>query len=1101
MRRAFSIALLAFIDCLLPSPAVADVFWSLADAGPKTPDVGLILGDDSRTLAFGPSGVHEYRSGAWVRTPLSMPDGKAEAPGAGVFFEGGEFFGLEYSGGSSNPYERTLYRLTSSTWRKLATFIPSAGEMTHDASFLYAVSGPFNECARLGPDECSSASPARLFTISLRDGTRRDGPLLPRCTGRVIAGGGLVYFFGVDASCAGPSARTALASGVPAYRLDGSSWTALPPLTGLIGFTNFFSSPKGVWFAVSGTPSQNAVRLLSASGLSDAVLAPRGVDPYRTGPVDWGSEAIFVTGDPTDNVFHLVGGAFVPFTPSPPLPLPLGRHVEVYAAGSRLFATADGYAPQVLAGGIWTETPGIEGTPRGDTYFASASSAFASRGGTFWKRTPEGWESLPRPPIGTQAVEGILWQESPVLIDRVPPGRLLRYSESSKSWENLVIMGGADSLLVSGAALCMTTATQVGCLRNGSWTFTALPQRPVDYYYYPTPQIRDLAGTVAVVAYGRAYRFGEDGLEPLFTDLPSGFSVRDVASAEGRAYLLVRDSRPVSGGVPVVRAVLVAAEPGYPTILTDREDGLVNVADGSVQLSVTMGRLFVSKKLPGPAFSVRDGQLHAARGDVMVQLVDPSGLFATTGSYDVRLRGSLLLPVSRVRKTLPAVVDTIGQGGVHYRTTLSLANFSPARSSRARVFPIARPEAVLEVPLPPMTQSRIRDPFPEFVGPVAVDFEGLDDEREAWASARVFSAVGTGTAGTSLVGVDPGSALGYSYLLPPAPGAGTRSHITIANAGDGAGQSLFIPDEGSSLAPGALLQRDLRPGESSRAIIVSLGGVTPDDLLGYAVRNDGATNDGTVVAAEPPDCELARRVRFLPAVVSLKSDAAVYRTELRFARNNQHALSAGPLPFHVLFRSAGISGEFDIDVDATDSLDVPDAGAWLVANGVAVDPASVDGTLTFASGVPGGAADLLVTAAVFATPPSGGEFGVSVPIANEGRWASTSAVVPGLLEDGAFRSNLALANPEPDGGPSVTLSVSLRRGSDGASLASLPRVTLKPGERLQFNRVASQAGVTGAFDGYAVVERTSTSGRFVAYGVLNDETTSDGTLLSMTKIQ
>ena len=54
-----------------------------------------------------------------------------------------------------------------------------------------------------------------------------------------------------------------------------------------------------------------------------------------------------------------------------------------------------------------------------------------------------------------------------------------------------------------------------------------------------------------------------------------------------------------------------------------------------------------------------------------------------------------------------------------------------------------------------------------------------------------------------------------------------------------------------------------------------------DDLLGYIVRNEAGTNDGTIVPFEPPDTLPGRQTRFLPAVVAItSSQSAQYRTEL-----------------------------------------------------------------------------------------------------------------------------------------------------------------------------------------------------------------------------
>ena len=83
-----------------------------------------------------------------------------------------------------------------------------------------------------------------------------------------------------------------------------------------------------------------------------------------------------------------------------------------------------------------------------------------------------------------------------------------------------------------------------------------------------------------------------------------------------------------------------------------------------------------------------------------------------------------------------------------------------------------------------------------------------------------------------------------------------------------------------------------------------------------------------------------------------------------------------------------------------------------------------------------------------------------------------------------------------EGGSSVTLSVELR-GADGLRLLTLPSVTLRPGERRQFSRpLAPRIG-----EAYAVVTRVGGEGRFVAYGVVNDNATGSGSLFEMTRAE
>ena len=1079
-------ALLLACAAFLAQPAHADVFWKLADKGPSTPDVTTILGDDSRTLAFAASGVFEYRFGAWVKVTLTAPEGEAEVPGD-PFFTGGAFFALKASFlVEGAPPTLTLFRLFGDVWRALATFTSSGNAFTYDGSFVYAASGQFNGCTTSGLAACSSESPARLYTISLTDGTRRDGPLLPGCFGRLIAGGGSLYLIGVQPPCIATTARKMLSvTPTPVYRLDGGAWTALPPLTDYLEYWEIFGTSRGVWYVAFTPPG--GFRLLNAAGLSSPVaIPPQTMSFYQVSPVEWGSETLYVTDAASGNVYHLSNGAFVPFDPAPPLSEPTGRHVAVYPAGSRLFATGDGWEPRVLSAGAWTETPGIAGTAGGDVYLASPTSAYASRGGTFWKRGEAGWTRLPRPPIGTTPSRGVVWRERPILVDSTSlSARLVAFSDDSKSWEDLGLppltspfpVLNPISLLASGDTLCAAGAQQVACLHSGSaWTVATLSNPDP----WPT-HLRDLDGNVVVLALGGVYQVTGSSLEQLFTDAPA---ISDIVSLDGHRFLVV-------GG-----SAVASAEPGYPVVLTKRED-VAYPADASA-LAVAGGRLFLGARYPR---TLQDGLLRVARGGGPVSYIDPSGCFATTALNDLTARSSLLLPVTRVRKTLPAVVDTFGQGGVHYRSEVTLANLSPNQTAVAHLVPGVSTDAAIDVTLPPLTQRRILDPFPEFVGPVSVDFQGLVDDRDGWVFARVFSPSGGGTAGTALEGIEPGSFPGVATILPLSSSASTRSHIAFANAADGPG--LPLRSAAGTLGPGQFGQLNLDSNAGLRQVFWGNvdPGFPPDDILTYTVRNDGTTNDGTVVPTQAPETALSRHTRFLSAVVLLSSDVARYRTEMRLAVRRDYN-PTGRIPFHALYRSASVSGEFNFEVDAIVPLDVPDAAAWLAANGIAVDPAHVDGTLTFSSDRPEGAQDLVVTAAVFATPVGlGGDYGVSVPLVSEGRWASTSAIVPGLLENGAFRSNVALANPEPPGGPSTTLTVTLHRASDGSVAGTLSPVTLKPGERFQLNRIARLAGIAGTFDGWAAVARTGGSGRFVAYGVLNDETTSDGTLVSMTRAE
>ncbi len=509
------------------------------------------------------------------------------------------------------------------------------------------------------------------------------------------------------------------------------------------------------------------------------------------------------------------------------------------------------------------------------------------------------------------------------------------------------------------------------------------------------------------------------------------------------------------------------------------------------------------------------GRLLRQRGALVPETIDPEGRFASGDRYQWPYRENarvpLLRPVPRVRKNLAAVVDATGYGGTRYRSELTLANLSPDDACVAKVYAAAATAPAFEVPLGPGAQRRIEDPVPGFVGPLAVEFEGLSDDRDAWASVRVFSPSDGGSAGTSVLGSDPGSLPAETTLLRPVRSPGSRLHLALAASRDGTDLPVWaradvrqVPEVNTQhpIPAGGVLQLDPDPARQLGSLrIESLSiGIHPlrlsrNDLLGYFVRNDGATNDGTVVPFEEPDVLPGRRTRFLPAVVGVTSERGRYRTELTLGRRERWGLPE-KLSFSVTYRDERGASTFPVAVDLDGIVEVPDAGEWLVANGVPIDPNEFAATLTFSSDRPEGAADLFVTAVVQArSTGASGDYGVSVPVVNEVRWAGKRAIVPGLRENAGFRSNLALANPEPEGGPDVTLEVTLHQASDGSVIGTLPHVSLKPGRRFQWNRPLNEVGYGG--DAWAEVRRVGASGRFVAYGVVNDNATSDGTLLPM----
>ena len=80
----------------------------------------------------------------------------------------------------------------------------------------------------------------------------------------------------------------------------------------------------------------------------------------------------------------------------------------------------------------------------------------------------------------------------------------------------------------------------------------------------------------------------------------------------------------------------------------------------------------------------------------------------------------------------------------------------------------------------------------------------------------------------------------------------------------------------------------------------------------------------------------------------------------------------------------------------------------------------------------------------------------------------------------------------------LSLSVQLYDAATAQAAGSAVSVSLQPGDWTQWSGIFDIAGVpAGATKAYAVVTRVSGDDTWLAYGVLNDEQTSDGSFIRM----
>jgi hypothetical protein len=107
-------------------------------------------------------------------------------------------------------------------------------------------------------------------------------------------------------------------------------------------------------------------------------------------------------------------------------------------------------------------------------------------------------------------------------------------------------------------------------------------------------------------------------------------------------------------------------------------------------------------------------------------------------------------------------------------------------------------------------------------------------------------------------------------------------------------------------------------------------------------------------------------------------------------------------------------------------------------------------------------------------------------------------VVPALTQDTSTRANLAVVHLGGGSESALTLSVQLYDAGTGAAAGSSLSITLQPGDWYQWSRILDLTGATAATaKAIAVVTRTSGDDTWLAYGILNDAVTSDGTYVRM----
>jgi hypothetical protein len=276
----------------------------------------------------------------------------------------------------------------------------------------------------------------------------------------------------------------------------------------------------------------------------------------------------------------------------------------------------------------------------------------------------------------------------------------------------------------------------------------------------------------------------------------------------------------------------------------------------------------------------------------------------------------------------------------------------------------------------------------------------------------------------------------------------------------------------------------------------------------YGVVNDARTSDGSILPLYRPGGLAAGRTLVVPVVLDVFGAAGShYTTELTVANDGNFST-----PVDLVYQPAPNFGSstgvpvVTFTLAAHQQATIPDILAYLRSKGVNIpDPSTGPqaGSLSVAFRNLGNLDTPNTVALARTTTPNtdtatGGAFGVAYPAAAKGGGARASALVPGLASDASVRSNLAVVHLGGGSELPLSLSVRLYDATTSQAVGGEITVTLQPGDWTQWSGIFDIAGVpAGTTAAYAVITRVAGDDTWLAYGVLNDAKTSDGSILRM----
>lgn len=261
------------------------------------------------------------------------------------------------------------------------------------------------------------------------------------------------------------------------------------------------------------------------------------------------------------------------------------------------------------------------------------------------------------------------------------------------------------------------------------------------------------------------------------------------------------------------------------------------------------------------------------------------------------------------------------------------------------------------------------------------------------------------------------------------------------------------------------------------------------------VSGGGSSNQtqrSIIVAGKPTGGGTATQTLFVPIVLDVAGQGgARFSSELTLTNRGTTTATARLTYTGSLNLGAGAgTGTVTETLSPGRQFVVSDAIAYLRGKGLAIPAGGSNQGGTLRVGFEGLSSEDAGFAAVRTTTPSGnGRAGLSYSGLTPSQLLDGDSVVIGLRQNGADRSNLALANAGTSG--TIHLKVYIVKGDGSAAVYLTPDYELGPGQWTQIGGVLTAPDPDYA-DGWIFIERTSGTEPYTAYAVFNDNATNDG---------